>query len=96
MKGVPVQAGRHACMNCAVPMHGGLCSHEYPDGLPEGVNIELLVSRLSQHGQHMTLQDRNDSLLCFICLMRLLPPIVANLPQVMGMLLPNRPQRHYH
>ncbi len=67
MKGVPVQAGCHACMNCAVPMHGGLCGHEYPDGLPEGVNIELLVSRLSQHGQHMALQDRNDSLLCFIC-----------------------------
>ena len=67
MKGVPVQAGCHACLNCAVPMHGRLCGHEYPDGLPEGVKIELLVSRLSQHGQHMALQDHNDSLLCFIC-----------------------------
>ena len=66
MIGVPVQAGRHACMNCAVQMHGGLCGHEFPDGIPGGVNIDQLVTRLSRHGQDIASQHRNDSLLCFI------------------------------
>ena len=67
MKGLPVQEGRHNCLNCVTPMHGGLCGHEYPDGLPEGVDRAQLLSRLSEHGKANASKNLNDALLCFIC-----------------------------
>ncbi len=67
MKGLPVQEGRHNCLNCVTSMHGGLCGHEYPDGLPEGIDRAQLVSRFSEHGKANASKNRNDALLCFIC-----------------------------
>jgi hypothetical protein len=48
-------------------MHGGLCGHEYPDGLPEGVDRAELLSRFSEHGKANASKNCNDALLCFIC-----------------------------
>jgi hypothetical protein len=67
MPQAPVEAGRHACLNCAISMHGGLCGYEFPDGLPGGVAISSLVDNLSQRGQDIVARQNNNLLLCFIC-----------------------------
>ena len=67
MQGVPLQEGRHVCMNCMSPMHGGLCGYEFPDGVPDRIDMRLLRANLSAHGQDIAARNSNDSLICFIC-----------------------------
>ena len=59
--------GRHVCMNCMSPMHGGLCGYEFPDGIPDKIDMRLLTANLSAHGQDIAVRNSNDSLICFIC-----------------------------
>ncbi len=67
MQGVPFQEGRHVCMNCMSPMHGGLCGYEFPDGVTVGIDMTLLQANLSAHGQDIAAKKSNDSIICFIC-----------------------------
>ena len=67
MQGVPLQEGRHVCMNCMSPMHGGLCGYEFPDGVPKRIDMRLLRANLSAHGQDIAARNSIDSLICFIC-----------------------------
>jgi hypothetical protein len=84
MQGVLLQEGRHECMNFMSPMYGGLCGYEFPDGVPDGIDIMLLIANVSAHGQDIVPQNRNDSVICFICFNGdILLSIVAKHPQIM-------------
>lgn len=48
-----VEAGCHACLNCAISMHEGLCDYEISDVLPGGLAISSLVDNLSQRGHNI-------------------------------------------
>ena len=67
MQGVPLQEGRHVCMNCMSPMLGGLCGYEFPDGVPDRIDMRLLRANLSAHGQDIAARNSNDSRICFVC-----------------------------
>ena len=66
-QGAPLLEGRHECMSCMSTLHGGLCGYEFPDGIPDGIYMTLLIANLSAHGQDIAARNSNDSLICFIC-----------------------------
>ena len=41
MKGLQVEEGTSECLNCASSLHSRLCGHEFPDGLPDGVGVDI-------------------------------------------------------
>jgi hypothetical protein len=49
------------------PLYGGLCGYEFPDGVPDGIDMALLIANLSAHGQDIAAWNSNDSVICFIC-----------------------------
>ena len=82
MQGVALQKGRHECMNCMSPMHGGLCGYEVLDGIPDGVEMTSLIANLSAHGKDIADGTAMPLLFVSSASMVLLLPIVAKLPQI--------------